>query len=423
MLRTHSFQRELPQAVAIVNPNQHGCEFACKQLAGVGVIFYVMLALRRSLIAANWFEEQNIEVPNMGQFLDLVALGTFADVVPLVQTNRILVHQGVGRIRQGKCRPGISALLTIAKRQISTITASDLGFAIGPHLNAAGRLDDMSLGIECLLATDPSEAERIARQLDELNFERRNIEQQMKQEAQSELTSLQLLNEDMPSGLCFYDSNWHQGVIGILAGRIKDQTHRPVVAFANSADGIIKGSARSVAGFHIRDALDHIATENPGLITKFGGHAMAAGLSLAESDFQMFKQAFANEAARHLTAEQLQGEIYTDGALTMHEMNLEFANLLRNAGPWGQNFPEPVFDGEFTLVQQRIVGGKHLKLSLQLSGSDQQIDAIAFNVKEGVWPNYRCDRIRAVYRLDVNFYRGEQYLQLILENLTALTAA
>lgn len=409
----------LPQADAIVNPNQPGCPFPSKNLAGVGVIFYVMLALRSRLRELDWFTQQGIAEPNMGQFLDLVALGSFADVVPLDRNNRILVHQGVQRIRAGKCRPGIIELAKIAKRDPLRLTATDLGFAIAPRLNAAGRLDDMSLGIECLLTADPVQARAMAEQLDMLNQERRLIEAEMQQQAVSELAQLNLDDaaSSLPYGLCLFNELWHQGVIGILAGRLKDRLHRPVIVFALINDKELKGSARSVPGVHIRDVLDAIATSHPGLIAKFGGHAMAAGLSIPRANFEAFAKAFDVEIHKHLTADKLRGEIHSDGELAPDDVGLELADLLRNAGPWGQSFPEPIFDGKFKILEQRLVGGKHLKMSLALAEKAPPVDAIAFNIDPERWPNHRAEYVTVAYRLDINEFRGIRQVQLLVEYL------
>ncbi len=406
---------ELPDADAIVNPNQQKDLFASKNLAGVGVIFYVMLAVRKFLCDQDWFAKQNIPKPNMGQFLDLVALGTVADIVKLDKNNRILVQHGLNRIRSGRCCPGIKALLKIAGRNYKNVTASDLGYMLAPRLNAAGRLDDMSLGIECLLTNDQYEAHKIAMQLNTLNIERRAIEVNMQQQAVRELDKLQL-DKELPIGLCLYDQNWHQGVVGILASRIKDRLHRPVVAFAKIADNEIKGSARSVPGLHIRNLLDVIAAQNPDLITTFGGHAMAAGISLNIDKYEDFCQAFEQEVSKHLKPDDLYGQIHVDGELNKDEFTLEIAHLLRDSGPWGQGFPEPMFAGTFNIIQQRLVGQKHLKLSLNLPGNEQIIDAIAFNVDTENWPNHRVNSIYAAYRLDVNEYHGRRSLQLIIEH-------
>ena len=426
LVTDHHLQgRELPAAAAIVNPNQQGDEFPSKNLAGVGVIFYVMLGLRVVLREMGWFEEQEMAEPNLATLLDLVALGTVADVVPLDHNNRILVGQGLARIRAGKCSAGIAALITVAKRNPSALAATDLGFALGPRLNAAGRLDDMSLGIELLLTDDPSRAMELAQRLDGLNHERRAIENEMKEEAMSILDEMELDasnddNADLPTGLCLYEPHWHQGVIGILASRIKDRLHRPVIIFAQADDGTIKGSARSVPGLHIRDALDAVAASNPGLLTKFGGHAMAAGMSLALTDFDRFREAFDAEVRRHLGPEDLRREIVSDGALSENELSLDLAETLRAGGPWGQGFPEPMFDGVFELVSKRIVGEKHLKLVLRPvgkeQGSKQAIDAIAFNTVDDDWP-LDVSQVELAYRLDVNEFNGKRTAQLMVEHI------
>ena len=410
----------LPEADAIVNPNQPGCEFPSKHLAGVGVIFYVMLALRQALREAGHFSAARPE-PNMASLLDLVALGTVADVVPLDDNNRILVHQGLQRIRAGQCCAGIQALLKVAGRDMHSIVATDLGFAVGPRLNAAGRLEDMALGIECLLSDDLSHAMGIATQLDELNRSRREIEQDMQQQAMASLEPLvaQIDDQGLPAGMSLFNADWHQGVIGILASRIKERFHRPVVAFARSDKGEIKGSARSIKGLHIRDALDAVATRHPGLILKFGGHAMAAGLSIREQDFEAFRDAFNEEAGRQLDPESLQGIIESDGELSAQDINLELAECLRNAGPWGQHFPEPLFDGEFEVDNWRVVGERHLKMQLAPADSDQRVDAIAFNVDASLLEQ-TDGFIRAAYRLDVNSFRNKKTAQLIVEYFEAL---
>ena len=409
---------ELPPADAIVNPNQLGDPFPSKHLAGVGVIFYVLLALRCYLRDREWFNQINIPEPNMAQFLDLVCLGTVADLVPLDQNNRMLVYQGLQRIRKGMARPGIKALLEIAKRRAYSVNASDLGFAVAPRLNAAGRLEDMSIGIECLITNDDDKARALAYRLNTLNAERREIEASMEQQALVALQKLHLDDkQEMPLGLCIYDKNWHQGVIGILAALVKEKFHRPVIAFANDNDEYIKGSARSIEGFHIRDALDVVANQYPNLIEKFGGHAMAAGLTIKTDNFSTFSQAFNEVVQRIVTEDQLQGKIYSDGELTQNQFSLQMAEIIKEGGPWGQHFPEPLFDGDFDIVQQRLVGEKHLKLVLSQGEQPQYIDAIAFNVDVNQWPNSTCKRIKAVYRLDVNEYNGLRSLQLIIEHL------
>ncbi len=428
----HLAGRELPTADAIVNPNQPGCTFASKSIAGVGVIFYVMLALRSHLREQGWFARQQLNEPHMADLLDLVALGTVADVVSLDRNNRILVDEGLKRIRAGRTRPGITALLEVAKRQAATLTASDLGFALGPRLNAAGRLDDMSTGIECLLSALPGEAYQLALQLDGMNQDRKQIEADMREQAFAALESLDLQDSDLPAGLSLFDARWHQGVVGILASRIKEKYHRPVIAFAevssdNGADadsGLeLKGSARSIPGFHIRDALDTVATENPGLIRKFGGHAMAAGLSLDRQRFDDFCKAFAEVAERQLQAEQLQAMVLSDGDVPTADLNLETAQMLQAAGPWGQSFPEPLFDGEFLLLNQRRVGEKHLKMVLSPADAPQAaLDAIAFFVDAEDWPPETATRIQLAYRLDVNEFRGRISMQLMVEHILGWSA-
>jgi single-stranded-DNA-specific exonuclease len=354
--------------------------------------------------------------PNMSKLLDIVALGTVADVVPLDQNNRILVYQGLRRIRAGQCVPGITALLEIAGRNQSRLVAADLGFAVGPRLNAAGRLDDMSLGINCLLTDDATAARQMATVLSELNDERRVIEQDMQQQALTILAALRPEKQQhLPTGICLFDEQWHQGVIGILASRIKDRFHRPVIAFAPSTGDEIKGSARSIPGFHIRDGLSEIAAQYPKLIDKFGGHAMAAGLTLSRSAFENFSKAFDVVVAKHLTEEQLPNCVVSDGELSQDDLTLEVAEVLREAGPWGQAFPEPLFDGSFEVIEQRLVGNKHLKMVLMRD--NQPIDAIAFNIDINEWPNHRCQRVHIAYRIDVNEFRGRRTVQLMVEHL------
>jgi single-stranded-DNA-specific exonuclease len=412
---------ELPQADAIVNPNVPGDPFRSKNLAGVGVIFYLMLALRSFLREQKWFAENNITEPNMAQFLDLVALGTVADVVPLDHNNRILVHQGLQRIRAGRARPGIKALLNVAGRNEYKITAADLGFAVAPRLNAAGRLDDMSLGITGLLTDDYARALSIAQQLNQLNDERRVIEADMQEQALEQLRQLSWHRlESCPTGVCLFDEDWHQGVIGILASRIKDKLHRPVVAFAAANAEELKGSARSVPGVHIRDIFQAIDAKHPGLISKFGGHAMAAGITLPRQHFQRFSQAFADEVSHGLDEDILKRIIHSDGELEEFDITLDFAQLLRDAEPWGQAFPEPIFDGIFLLQDQRIVGGRHLKMRVCWVAGQRTFDAIAFNVDLENWPNYRCEKVHIAYKLDINEFNGRRNVQLIVEHLESV---
>jgi single-stranded-DNA-specific exonuclease len=410
----------LPRAQVIVNPNLADARFASPALAGVGVAFYVIAALARTLMQDDF---------RAAELLDLVALGTVADVVPLDRNNRILVSQGLRRIRAGRCVPGIRALLASAGRNQERITAADLGFAVAPRLNAAGRLTDMSVGIACLLADDADEAGKLAGMLAKLNEERREIEQRMQLEALDIAAHArvdELGGESM--GLCLYDDSWHQGVVGLVAGRIKDRVHRPVIAFARAEDGSLRGSGRSVAGVNIRDALDSIATRHPGLIDKFGGHAMAAGMSLPAENLQAFKAAFAAEIALRTDRESLAGVIHSDGALTGAELCLDTARVLRGAGPWGQGFPEPIFDGEFHIADSRIVGERHLKMRLKADagaggarGADL-IEAIAFGYIGGGTedPQVRSGaRIQLAYRLEINEYRGNESMQLNCQQVAA----
>ena len=400
----------LPQANAMVNPNLAESSFASKSLAGVGVAFYVMAALARELGDGEF---------RAAELLDLVALGTVADMVSLDRNNRILVAQGLRRIRAGRCVPGIRALLEIAGRRLDQASAADLGFAVAPRLNAAGRLSDMSVGIACLLAEDALSAGQLAAQLSRLNEERREIEQRMQFEAVDIAANVRFdaLGEES-LGLCLFDETWHQGVVGLVAGRIKDRLHRPVVAFARAEDGSLRGSARSIVGVHIRDALDSIATRHPGLIVKFGGHAMAAGMTLAESDLARFRAAFAAEIAARAEADMLTGVVHSDGELLDGDLCVDTARALRGGGPWGQGFPEPVFDGCFRVIDTRVVGSRHLKLSLRADGASRAadvIDAIAFGYVGGPADDAE---LRAgasahfAYRLEINEYRGSERVQL-----------
>jgi single-stranded-DNA-specific exonuclease len=405
----------LPSALAIVNPNLAASTFGSPALAGVGVAFYVVAALGRLLGDVGF---------RVADLLDLVALGTVADVVPLDRNNRVLVAQGLRRIRAGRCVPGVRALLESGGRKLDEITAADLGFVVGPRLNAAGRLTDMSVGIECLLADDPAEAARLAGQLAALNAERREIEQRMQLEAVDIAATLRFnVAGDESLGLCLFDETWHQGVVGLVAGRIKDRLHRPVIAFARAENGGLRGSARSVPGIHIRDALDSIATRHPGLIDKFGGHSMAAGMSLAEEALDRFRSAFAEEIAARADVDSLRGVIHSDGELIGTELCVDTARVLRGAGPWGQGFPEPVFDGEFGVLDARIVGGSHLKLSVREGGAapcGPPIDAIAFGYigSAAEDPQLRAGmRAQLAYRLEVNEYRGLGRLQLNCQHL------
>ncbi|MGF1738196.1 single-stranded-DNA-specific exonuclease RecJ [Photobacterium satsumensis] len=410
----------LPEADAIVNPNLHECDFPSKALCGVGVAFYLMLAVRASLREENWFAEQGLPEPNLAELLDLVALGTVADVVALDGNNRILVHQGLQRIRAGKCRPGIRALIEVANRDPARLVATDLGFALGPRINAAGRLDDMSFGVELLLCDNIQAARRMATELDALNQTRKEIEHGMKEEAVAICERLKFNKQDMPYGLSLFQRDWHQGVIGILASRIKEQYHRPVIAFADAGNGEIKGSCRSIPGLHMRDVLDLIDTQNPGMILKFGGHAMAAGLTIPEAQLDAFNQAFDNAVRAELDEDALRGVLLSDGELMPKELNLQTAEVLRAGGPWGQQFPEPMFDGRFRLLHQKLVGSKHLKMMLEPLAGGSVIDAIAFNVDVRRWPDASVQQVELAYRLDVNEFRGNRSAQLLVEHIAAL---
>jgi len=466
----------LPAADALVNPNQPGCGFPWKSTAGVGVIFYVMAALRAHLREMGWFGREGPPEPDLRELLDLVALGTVADVVSLDRNNRILVNEGLRRIRAGRARPGIQALFAAADPAINPrrappdpangeprpgsmgeraggsklgmagakqlanffsrvgrdATATDLAFRVAPRLNAAGRLEDMSAGIECLLAEDGESARDLALQLDQINTKRREIQAEMDGQAAAMLARAEagLAAEaasgegeapggGLPVGLCLHDPGWHQGVVGVLASRVKDRLHRPVIAFAGDPDdpqAELKGSARSIAGFHIRDALDAIASRNPGLISRFGGHAMAAGLSLAPERLEKFRAAFEQEAARQLEPEQLQAVLYSDGALEPEWFSIETAQMLRNAGPWGKDFPEPLFDGEFVLRDQIVLKEKHLRMDVSpKEDAGMTLGAIAFNVRD--WPDPDAGEVRLVYRIDVNEFRGQRKLQLVVEEI------
>ena len=408
----------LPDAHAIVNPNCPGDEFPSKALAGVGVVFYLMSMVRSALRERDWFTLPRNE-PNLAHLLDLVALGTVADLVSLDVNNRILVHQGMERIRQGLCSPGILALLRLGKRDFRHLVAADLAFAVAPRLNAAGRLEDMAVGIRCLLSDDRDEAMALATELDELNHRRRARQAQMQQEALEQLQGLvkDLQDGELPAGLCLYDDAWHQGVVGLVASRIKDAVHRPVIAFAPESDGseLLKGSARSVRGLHIRDVLARIDVLHPEMIAAFGGHAMAAGLTLAADRLEMFKQALDEAVSFFLQGETLENEILTDGELSAAEINLQFAEQLRDLGPWGQHFPEPVFEGRFVVEEQRVVGGAHLKMIVRPAGGRDSIDAIAFGRLPEDLPD--SDTVGLIYKLDINHFRGRKTAQLMVEQI------
>ncbi|HHF2956699.1 TPA: single-stranded-DNA-specific exonuclease RecJ [Vibrio diabolicus] len=414
----------LPDVDAMVNPNLESCHFPSKALAGVGVAFYLMMALCVHMRKHNWFAEQGMQEPKLMELIDLVALGTVADVVPLDENNRILVHQGLQRIRAGKARPGIQALIEVAKRDARRLVASDFGFALGPRINAAGRLDDMSFGVELLMCNNIHAARRMASELDGLNQTRKEIEEGMKQEAMAFCERLQFgEGSELPYGLALFQRDWHQGVIGILASRIKEKFHRPVIAFADGGEGTIKGSCRSIPGLHMRDALDFIDTQNPGLIIKFGGHAMAAGLTIKEQDFERFSRLFDEVVKKELDEAALKGVIMSDGELKPEEFSMQVAEQLRSGGPFGQAFPEPIFDGEFKVLHQKLVGEKHLKLMLEplYKGhpTNVMIDGIAFNIDLRRWPDASVKTVRLAYKLDVNEFRGNQSLQLMIDYIEA----
>ena len=404
---------ETPQADAIVNPNQTGCPFPSKNLAGVGVAFYVMLALRAFMQKKGYFT--HFKAPNLASLLDIVALGTVADVVVLDANNRILVQQGLARIRAGVCRVGISALISVAKRNQAQLVASDLGFSLGPRLNAAGRLDEMSFGVELLLCENVEQANILANELDALNQSRREIELSMQEEALKTLASLSLDENNIPYAICLFESEWHQGVIGLVASRIKEKYYRPTIAFAKAKNGEIKASARSIPGVHIRDMLDQVDKKIPNVILKFGGHAMAAGLSLKEKDFDLFADTLNKVVKDQVSDDLLNNIILSDGQLSGHQFSLEQAQELREAGPWGQGFPAPLFDGVFKMQQQRLVGEKHLKMTLEVEG--KAIEAIAFNVDINFWPNPTVSKVYCVYRLDINEFRGARTVQMLIEHL------
>ena len=408
---------ELPTADAIVNPNLPRDKFASKALAGVGVIFYVMLALRTKLRQQNWFEQEGLSEPNMTQFLDLVALGTVADVVSLDQNNRLLVQQGLQNIRQGKARAGILALLAVANRNPQNIVASDLGFAVGPRLNAAGRLDDMSIGIECLLADSEEQAMTLARQLDDLNKQRREVEQSMQQDALAIVEQLSLDISTQPDVYVLYDESWHQGVVGLVASRIKERTNRPVFALApDDTNTQLKGSGRSVEGVHIRDVLARVDALHPGLIPKFGGHAMAAGLSIDKANLQKFKLALTTVVKEMTSNHSWERVLLSDGQLSDLEFDLSFAEQIKQITPWGQAFPEPLFDGHFEVVDARIVGETHAKLKLRPIEGQQVLDAICFGYLDQ-HAELPKGQIRVAYQLDVNEFRERKSLQLMIKHI------
>ncbi|MGB1310241.1 MAG: single-stranded-DNA-specific exonuclease RecJ [Leucothrix sp.] len=408
--------QQLPAAAAIVNPNQLGDDFASKNLAGVGVVFYVMLAFKQVLQAADYFALNKLPVPNLVQWLDLVALGTVADVVILDANNRILVEQGLRRIRSGQCSQGILALLRLAKKDYQQACSQDLGFVCGPRLNAAGRLDDMSIGIECLLTDSAAAAMDFAAELDVMNRTRRELEAGMKQSALSQLDSLVLDPDSLPPIICLFDEEWHQGIVGIIAARIRERYYRPCLIFAPGTQGEIKGSGRSIPGIHMRDVLDRVATLNPKLVEKFGGHAMAAGLSIRAEDYASFQAAVVEVVAGVTDAATFKEEVLTDGALEQDYYQLDVAQELAQAVPWGQGFPAPLFDDEFEIVARRELKQAHLKLQLRPSGQHSAINAIAFNVEMDEWPAIG-GKVHLLYQLSINEYNGVRSLQLIVQRL------
>ncbi len=414
----------LPEAVAIVNPNQPGCTFADKSVAGVGVMFYVLLAVNARLREAAYYEANGLH-PDLLSLLDLVALGTVADVVSLGRNNRVLVSQGIARMRAGHISPGIAAILKVAGRDPQALVSQDLGFVVGPRLNASGRLDDISSGIECLLADDPLQAERLAAALDQINQARKKIELSMQTRALDIVSDLKLGDKHLSTGLVLFDESWHEGVVGLVASRIKEKTGTPVLVFAPDETGeFLKGSARSISQVHIRDVLADINAVKPQLIERFGGHAMAAGLSIRPENLEAFREAFIAEVGRILAKHPPDNALLTDGMLSARDMNRQFAQTIRTLLPWGQACPEPIFDGEFEVLNSRFVGEIHLKLVLRIPGEREPLDAIFFRyLDDGDSPEKRLalqlEKIRAVYSLDVNHFRGKKTLQLIIRYLEA----
>ncbi len=409
---------QLPTADVIVNPNLPGDAFPSKALAGVGVIFYVLMALRSRLRALDWFSRRGVQEPNLAELLDLVAVGTVADLVPLDYNNRVLVAQGLARINAGRCRPGIKAILETANRTHQGLSARDLGFVVGPRLNAAGRLEDMSHGIACLLADDLDQARAIAEKLQKLNQERREIESTMQQQAHDIVSELHL-DGALPMAICLYNDAWHQGIVGLVASRVRERTGRPAIVFAQDGHGVLKGSARSIDGLHIKDLLEGISTRHPDLVKKFGGHAMAAGLSLEMTMLDTFRHVFEKSVVEELGRDNKPESLFSDGSLNDDDMNIEFAELLRTAGPWGQQFPEPIFDDQFELIEQRTVGYRHLKLRVRRTRGKKILDAIAFGYFDNHPAPPPAASLHLAYRLDVNDYRGIRAPQLIIEHIEA----
>jgi single-stranded-DNA-specific exonuclease len=422
---------ELPTADVIVNPNLPNDNFSSKSLAGVGVVFYLMLALRAHLRSLNWFSQRGLPEPNLANYLDLVALGTVADVVALDRNNRILVRHGLQRIQQGQCVAGIKALLEVSKRSMDTCSTSDLGFALGPRLNAAGRLDDMSIGIECLLTDDPEKAQAYASQLDEINIQRREMQADMVEQA-SKVVGKIILEGDQQTGervkvagYCLSDDRWHEGIVGLIASNIKERSYRPVIALAPSADGMWKGSARSIPGVNIRDVLAYIDAQNVGLLERYGGHAMAAGLSIKADNLDQLQQVFSNAVSEwYLQVNDMplefKQELLTDGSLNEELLSLSTARVIRKAGPWGQRFEEPLFSGKFIVEEARLVGGVHAKLKIRTPQGSKLMDAIAFSYLKN-YDELPRGEIEVVYSLDINYWQGVDTLQLMVKHIQQST--
>ena len=413
----HLCPEQLPAADAIINPNLPNCSFPSKHLAGVGVAFYFMSALRAKLRQENWFRTHNLEEYNLASLLDLVALGTIADVVRLDHNNRILVHQGINRIRSGYCCAGIKALLHIARKDPVSFTSTDLAYYIAPRLNAAGRMDNMSLSVELLLCDDYDSALKQASDLDMLNNDRKLIEQTMYKEALSYIQELEQQQSSFPNLLVVYHPEWHQGIIGILSARLKDKHYRPVICFASTEEGILKGSGRSIAGIHLRDLLDELDQNHPDLLVSFGGHAMAVGLSIRENDLERFRKHFETLIDKRLNANTLEQIIETDGEVDSQDFNYAMAKQLKESGPWGEGFTEPTFDGDFIVHQQRLFAEKHLRLVLEPKNGGPIIEGVCFNVNLTQWPDNTIKNVKIVYQLDVDDFRGNQTAKLMIRHI------
>ena len=413
----HLCSEQLPAADAIINPNLPNCSFPSKHLAGVGVAFYFMSALRAKLRQENWFRTHNLEEYNIASLLDLVALGTIADVVKLDHNNRILVHQGINRIRSGYCCAGIKALLHIARKDPVSFTSTDLAYYIAPRLNAAGRMDNMSLSVELLLCDDYDSALKQASDLDMLNNDRKLIEQTMYKEALSYIQELEQQQSSFPNLLVVYHPEWHQGIIGILSARLKDKHYRPVICFASTEEGILKGSGRSIAGIHLRDLLDELDQNHPNLLVSFGGHAMAVGLSIRENDLERFRKHFETLIDKRLNANTLEQIIETDGEIDSQDFNYAMAKQLKESGPWGEGFTEPTFDGDFIVHQQRLFAEKHLRLVLEPKNGGPIIEGVCFNVNLTQWPDNTIKNVKIVYQLDVDDFRGNQTAKLMIRHI------